>query len=619
MTERISALWARAARRVIQIRGDYVLAAMDLAMTTAAFVSALVLRFDGSVRSAYWSRFWRFIPVVLAIVLLCNLACGLYGKLWRQASIHEARRLFLAGIMALVAFVGVELVDRKLPFSVVVTGTLGSFALMALVRFQSRMFSFQRNEAQAGLRVVVVGTRDLAGSVVREMSQHPEAGFRPVAVVDDLPESSGRSLAGVEVAGRIDDLAEVAQRFQAHLAVLAIPHASHDTVRRAASGAERAGIPLKVMPAMADSMRLGVAIRDLRDLHIEDLLGRDQVVSDMEPVRAMLAGQTVLVTGAGGSIGSEIVRQVLDCDPLKLVLLDHDETHLHDVTSESHGPMEVELADIRNRHQMMQVFARHRPTVVFHAAALKHVPMLEDHPVEAAHTNVIGTSNVIDAAIATDVDRFVLISTDKAVKPTSVMGASKRICEQMLLARAPVHAAYCAVRFGNVLGSRGSVVPTFMRQIVAGGPVTVTDRRMTRYFMSIREAVHLVLSAATLSGSSARGDVFMLDMGEPVNIADLAERMIRLSGRVPGIDVEVRITGMRPGEKLFEELSSDAELPTPTTHPSVTRLSPSAVPTDVLEQGVLMLGHHVETLNSARCGQLLRRLASDVTHDLPPA
>lgn len=612
MTGTVSELWARMARRVVQIRSDYVIAAMDVVLCLTAFISALVLRFEGRVPGAFWNRFWNFMPFVGLIVLISNAVCGLYGKVWRHASIHEARRLLASGSLMVSSLLVLETTTRRLPYSVVAIGVMGTVALMGLVRFQSRLFSFQRLDSPNGLRVVVIGSRDLAGSVVRDMMANPRSGFRPVAVVDDDPNLTGRSLGGVEVAGGLDDLAGVVERFGAHLAVLAIPNPSHEVLGRAAEGAERAGVPLKIMPPMSDSMRLGVSLRDLRDLRIEDLLGRDQVTTDLTPVREMLTGQTVLVTGAGGSIGSEIARQVLAAEPRKLVLVDHDETHLHDVAAELGPSATLVLADVRNRRQMHAVFSTHRPTVVFHAAAHKHVPLLEDHPTEAVHTNVLGTSNVIDAAIAVDVDRFVLISTDKAVHPTSVMGASKRICEQILMTRAPRHAAFCAVRFGNVVGSRGSVVPTFMKQIEAGGPVTLTDARMTRYFMSIQEAVHLVLHAATLATSSASGgNIFMLDMGEPVRILDLAERMIRLSGRIPGQDIEVRIVGVRPGEKLQEELSTLEESSSPTAHPSITRLDTVAADADVLEQGVLMLEHHVDELNDARCAQVLHRLAID--------
>jgi len=329
----------------------------------------------------------------------------------------------------------------------------------------------------------------------------------------------------------------------------------------------------------------------------------------LESVRSMLNGQRVLITGAGGSIGSEIARQVLACEPEHLALIDHDETHLHEIACELRSNAVQVLADIRDRSLMLAVFEEHSPSIVFHAAAHKHVPLLEAHPSEAVRTNVIGTANVLEAARRVNAHRLVFISTDKAVYPSSVMGASKRVGEQLVLARTPAHSAYCAVRFGNVLGSRGSVVPTFMRQIESGGPVTVTDRRMTRFFMSIEEAVQLVLQAAALSRPDSGGEVFMLDMGEPVMIYDLAERMIRLSGHKPGTDIEIEITGVRPGEKLAEELVALDEAQETTPHSSINRVIPIPIGDDRLEQGVLHLDYLVGKLADEECREQLRTLA----------
>jgi FlaA1/EpsC-like NDP-sugar epimerase len=320
----------------------------------------------------------------------------------------------------------------------------------------------------------------------------------------------------------------------------------------------------------------------MRDVSIDDLLGRTEVVTDLDAVRAVLHGRRVLITGAGGSIGSEIARQVAECEPAALLLLDHDETHLHDVSTSLDSPHRQVLADIRNHDRIHRVFHEHRPEIVFHAAALKHVPLLETHPCEATATNVVGTRNVLEASSSVGVERFVFVSTDKAVEPSSVMGASKRVGEQLVLSHARPGAPWCAVRFGNVLGSRGSVIPTFMRQIAAGGPVTVTDRRMSRYFMSIEEAVQLVLQSTVLARG---GEVFVLDMGVPVRIYDLAVRMIRLAGRRVGADVEIVITGIRPGEKFTEELHTPFEAPADTVHPSISRLDPRPVDAAAVSEG----------------------------------
>ncbi len=603
-------VWTRSASRTVQMRSDVAVVLLDVVLTATAFMAMLVLRFDGSVPDSYSSSLRRFLPFAIGTVLVCNWALGLYGQLWRHASIHEARRLITAGIGTVTVLLIGEVWERRMPYSVVFSGAVLATFLMAVLRFQSRLFSFRRRAEQPGLRVVVIGAGDAGASLVADMVRSPRAGFCPVAVLDEDRHRHGRSFMGIEILGGIDSLPDVVRATGAHLAVFAMTNAPQETVRRAAAAAEAADVALKIVPGIGSAMRGGASLRDLRDLRIEDLLGREQISTDLEAVGAMLKGRAVLITGAGGSIGSEIVRQVAACDPALIVLVDHDETHLHDVASELTGPIVQVLADIRNRRQMRAVFNTHRPSVVFHAAAHKHVPMLEAHPAEAVHTNVVGTANILDCALEVGVERLVMISTDKAVYPSSVMGASKRICEQMVIARAPDDAAFCAVRFGNVLGSRGSVVPTFMRQIDAGGPVTVTDRRMTRFFMSIREAVQLVLQAAALSSSDAHGEVFMLDMGEPVVIYDLAERMIRLSGRKPGTDIEIRLTGTRPGEKLVEELTAFDELETPTMHPSIRRVAPIAIDFDVLERGLLQLEQLVADLDDEGCGALLRRLAT---------
>jgi FlaA1/EpsC-like NDP-sugar epimerase len=350
---------------------------------------------------------------------------------------------------------------------------------------------------------------------------------------------------------------------------------------------------------------------------IEDLLGRKQVETDLVAVAAMLRGRRVLVTGAGGSIGSEIARQVAGYDPTMLVLLDHDETHLHDVvmsleeleTRPHHEDLRVEtvLADIRDRERVFGIFMRYQPEIVFHAAAHKHVPVLELHPEEALATNVLGTANLADAAVFTGAERFVLISTDKAINPASVMGASKWLAEQVVRSLQNGHSVLCAVRFGNVLGSRGSVIPTFFRQISNGGPVTVTDPNMTRYFMSVQEAVQLVLQAAALS---IGGEVFTLDMGEPVRILDIAERLIKLSGRIPGRDVPIEIIGIRPGEKTVEEVVAPDEQPVPSGHPAIVVSKPPVPPRAAVHRALAELELLVEEAPPSELATRIKALSS---------
>jgi len=445
---------------------------------------------------------------------------------------------------------------------------------MGVLRFHSRLFAWQRGSKRLGLRVAIIGSRDTGAAAIREMLRSPGAGLVPVAVFDDDARAHGLSLLGVPVVGTIADIPEAASRYTIQQVLLAIPSPPPELVERALRSSEVAGVSMKILPGVHEVLNEPAhvaAIRQAREPRIEDLLGRTPVPTDLESVRRSVAGHRVLVTGAGGSIGSEICRQVASMEPALLVLLDHDETHLHDAAATLSAPCEQALVDVTDRAAVFETFEHFRPEVVYHAAAHKHVPVLEQHPVEAAKTNVLGTLNVVDAAAMFGTKRFVQISTDKAVHPSSVMGASKRLAEQTVLSHAPKNAAYCTVRFGNVLGSRGSVIPTFARQIAQGGPVTVTDPRMTRFFMSVEEAVQLVLQSSVISRG---GEIFMLEMGKPVRILELAERMIRLSGYQVGNDIQIEFTGMRPGEKLNEILSTPDEQILPTSHPYINRLVP---------------------------------------------
>jgi FlaA1/EpsC-like NDP-sugar epimerase len=570
------------ARIVAHIRRDVPLAALDMAAAVVAYLVPLVLRFEGAVPSGYWESFWGVIPLVVAIHLAFNFIFRLYGRMWRYASIDEAQRVIAATMAAGVIIVaGNEVVGgnealafeeqlRPLPLSVAVFGVFLALLGFGAVRFQSRLFAFRRREE--GLepkRVLIVGAGDAGEMVLKDIVRNRALGLQPVGLVDDDRRKRGRRLHGVRVLGTRGDIPDLVAKLGAEQVIFAIPSARGDVVRDVVAACEQADVVLKVLPSVRDIVGGRVSVRDVRELRIDDFLGRKPVETNLEEVRAILKGKRVLITGAGGSIGSEICHQVAGFEPAELLLLDHDETHLYDVSRSLRGEIQPQilLADIRNREGIHAIFARHRPEVVFHAAAHKHVPFLESHPEEALLANVIGTANVADMALAAGSERFVLISTDKAIRPTNVMGASKHIAEQILWAlNGRDGCRFSAVRFGNVLGSRGSVIPTFFRQIARGEPLTVTDPEMARYFMSVREAVQLVLQAAALS---AGGEVFTLSMGEPVTIIDLAKRVIRLSGRIPDKDVIINIVGARPGEKLVEEIADDSEESVPSAHPSI--------------------------------------------------
>ncbi|HEY7755419.1 MAG TPA: nucleoside-diphosphate sugar epimerase/dehydratase [Actinomycetota bacterium] len=604
--------WAR--RIAVRLRRDVPLALIDLAIVLPAYLMPLVLRFDGAVPDAFWDSFWAFIPVAALIHLLSNYLFGLYGQMWRYASVQEARRVVLAGLTATAVVVLADLwLDRGLtpiPLSVAVMGGTLSFIGFGGVRFQSRLFGFRRRTVpEHRTRILIVGAGDAGSLVLKDIRANPSLSLDPVGVVDDDRRKLGLSLHGVQVLGTRAMLPSLVQELGVEQVLLAIPSATSSVVRDVAALCEEAHVTLRVLPSVREIVGGRITARDIRDLRIEDLLGRQQVETDPAAVRELLEGKRVLITGAGGSIGSEIVRQAMAFEPATLVLVDHDETHLHDILSELPADARVEgvLADIRERERMHALFGEHRPQVVFHAAAHKHVPLLETHPDEAVLTNVLGTANVVDAAVASRVRRFVLISTDKAVQPASVMGSTKWFAEQIVRSVHETGCVFSAVRFGNVVGSRGSVIPTFLKQISQGGPVTVTDPSMARYFMSIQEAVQLVLYAAALSRG---GEVLTLDMGEPVNILDLARKLIRLSGRVPGKDVEISIVGVRPGEKLVEDLVHPEEEPLPSGHPGISISRPQVPDRPALRRALRELEGLVHAGNAAALADGMKRMAA---------
>lgn len=579
--QRIAVLASRVRARLLFI-------VLDTACVVAAYGASEVFYWRHVAPAAYGWHFAVFVLLVLVVTLASNQIFGLYGRIWRHAGLEEARQLVFSTaavalalliIYPLIRIAGYQLVHPE----VVLIGLLFASIGMSVIRFHSRIFAWQRGSRGSGLRVAIVGSRDAAAAAIREMLRSPGAGLVPVAIFEDDTSVHGMSLVGVPVVGGIADIPDSVSRYMIQEVLLAMPNPSPEVIANVLTSAEAAGITMKVLPTMRDVTKgpTGMfAIRRAREPTIEDLLGRTPVATDLEGVRRSLEGHRVLVTGAGGSIGSEICRQVAGFNPALLVLLDHDETHIHDAAASLDGPCQQSLVDITDRNALFAAFEQYRPDVVLHSAAHKHVPVLEAHPVEAARTNVFGTLNVIEASAAVGVRQFVLISTDKAVWPSNVMGASKRAAEQLLLSKAPADNAYCAVRFGNVLGSRGSVIPTFTRQIAAGGPVTVTDPRMTRFFMSVQEAVQLVLQAALLSKG---GDIFMLEMGEPVSIMHLARRMIELSGARVDVDIPIKVVGIRPGEKLQEDLREPEEEVLGTEHPFIARLIPISAPSEWFE------------------------------------
>ena len=561
-------------------RENLSLVLIDVGVVAAAWLLALAAGFEGDVPQDVVDRALLVVgpPIVLQIVV--HRAAGLYGPVWRYASIEEAVRVMAAVAAGMFAAFGwLWVLDDITTLTLPVLTAPPVAALLILVgcggvRFQSRLFALERQRTRAAksVRALIVGAGSPGAALAYELS-HTESGrdVHVVGFVDDDARLYQRSLRGIRVLGGTGDLEELCRRHRVDRIFVALPDADKEHTKPIIGRALRTQAQVKVLrPAAGTGSGM---LQNVRDLDLSDLLGRQPAPVDTEGIGDYLRGVTVLVTGAGGSIGSEISRQVARYQPGRLLLLDRDETLLHDVTT---GPLatcaESILLDLSDRDRMVALLERTRPQVVFHAAAHKHVPILERHPAQAAATNVLSTWWLAQAAAENGCQRFVHLSTDKAAHPCSVMGATKRAAEHVVVG---VGRRYglpsAAVRFGNVLGSRGSVVPTFLRQILDGGPVTVTSEEMTRYFMTIPEAVSLVLQAGALADG---GRIFLLDMGEPASILGLARQMIRLAGLRPDDDIPIEITGPRPGERLHERLHDEAEEHEPADHPSIAVLRP---------------------------------------------
>jgi len=548
---------------------------------------------------------WFAYRVALVVYLILGLPVkavliwffGLHRQAWQRVGVNDLYTLIKAvgiGTLFLSALAFFIYPYLSIPRSVPLLEGGIALLLMGGARLLARIMSERDQIKRSGgrkelRRVLIVGAGEAGTMIAREMLRHPESGLVPVGFVDDDPSKRRQRFLGLPVVGKIEDLPKAVQDLRADEVLIAIPSASGEVIRRVVGQARRAGVRYRIIPGIYEILSGKVAISQIREVNVEDLLRREPVRLELREIANYLKGKTILVTGAGGSIGSEIVRQVAKFNPQKLILLGHGENSLYRIEREIERTWpelswRTVVADVRDREKMDYVFKTFSPQVVFHAAAHKHVPMMELNPDEAVFNNVGGTKNVVELALQHGVERFVNISTDKAVNPTSVMGASKRVAEylvQKAASQAGQNQAFVSVRFGNVLGSRGSVIPLFQEQIRAGGPVTVTHPEMTRYFMTIPEAAQLVLQAG---GLGENGAVYVLDMGKPVRILDLAEELIRLSGLEPGRDIEIIFTGIRPGEKLFEELLTAEEGTVASKHEKIFVARNSGIAFDKLDE-----------------------------------
>jgi FlaA1/EpsC-like NDP-sugar epimerase len=596
---------------------------IDIFLINLTMWFSFFLRFEGRIPLHYGSKWLYYVVLVTFFRIGCFYYFGLYKSLWSYSSLPELIQIIKAVTVSsvLITFVDRIMLEAAIPRSVLFISWVLHIITIGGARFAIRI----RREVLTSLevtrsmskRVLIVGAGQAGALIIKEMMQNSNATHWPVAVVDDDYNKINQQLHGVPVVGTVNELVRVANTYRVDAILIAIPSAPKSRVREIVAQAKETGLTVSILPGLMEMAREGsVTLDQVREVRIEDLLGRKPVRLHIEEVAGYLKGERVLITGAGGSIGSELCRQVAKFEPEVLLLLGRGENSIYEIDQElriifptlKRIPI---IADVRDYARLEQIFKEFRPTVLFHAAAHKHVPLMEAAPDEAVKNNIFGTKNVAELADEYGIKRFVLISTDKAVNPTSVMGTTKRVAEmivQQIAAKSKTK--FCAVRFGNVLGSRGSVIPLFQQQIARGGPVTVTHPEMVRFFMTIPEAVSLVIQAGAMG---ERGEIFILDMGEPVKIMDLANDLIRLSGLVPGKDIQVSYTGIRPGEKLYEEILTAEEGTNATRHERIYVSKPNGVNPERLQEDLIYLEKWVSVADRVKVIEKLYQMVPKYT------
>ena len=552
---------------------------LDALLINVALWGALALRFDFSIPFNLRANYWAIAVYITLIRLSLLTIFGVYRGVWRYIGLNDLVAILKAVTLgSLIVAASSMFLGRGLgyPRSVIIIEGLGDIMLVGGLRLALRLVNQRiKTTKTKGIirkRILIVGAGDAGEMVIRQMISHPEYGYLPVGFIDDDSGKKGKVIHGIPILGERRDIDLLASEKKIEEIIIAIPSAQGSVVRQVVEECHLANLKFKIVPGIKEIIEGDVNITQIREIELDDLLRRPSININLDEIAGYLTGKTVLITGAGGSIGSELCRQIASHKPGKLLILGKGENSIYEITieiTEKFKKLDIEtiICDVSDVSRVDNIFARYKPQVVFHAAAHKHVPMMEHNPGEAVKNNIFGTKAVAEAALKHRAERFVLISTDKAVNPTSVMGATKRISEKVIMALVDRgRTKFMAVRFGNVLGSRGSVVPLFKKQIAAGGPVTVTHPDMERYFMTIPEAVQLVIQAGAMGQG---GEVFVLDMGKPVKIVDLARDMIKLSGFDPDQDIKIEFTGLRPGEKLYEELLTAEEGINATKHAQI--------------------------------------------------
>lgn len=550
---------------------------VDVITIIGVALISLLIRFDGYITPHYMQQMIDALPIMVISYIVMLLSMHLYTRIWRYAGMREMVAVLIATTLgAGLFYTGMYVFDKSLPRSIYLiswilsTGVIG-IGRMVLHYIAMRYGGKQSTDADM-VNTLIIGAGDAGATIAREIERYHKRSRKVIGFIDDDEAKFNRLMGGVRILGNRHDIPSIVKENKVKEIIIAMPSVTRNEIRNIMEICSPLKCKVNTLPGMYQLLDDEVLVSHLHPVSIEDLLERDEVRLDMDIVEHYIRDKVVLVTGAGGSIGSEICRQIMRVGPKQLLLLGHGENSIYLINQElkniyKDGPIIPIIADIRDKQQLDQIFTQYNPQVVFHAAAHKHVPLMEIQPMAAVLNNIYGTRNVADVAGRHGVERFVMISTDKAVNPTSVMGATKRVAEKVIISMNDTYdTKYITVRFGNVLGSRGSVIPLFKKQIEAGGPVTVTDPEMTRYFMTIPEASQLVLQAGAMGKG---GEVFLLDMGEPVKIIDLARNMIRLSGLEPDKDIHIKITGLRPGEKKYEELLTSEEGTNRTNHTKI--------------------------------------------------
>lgn len=563
---------------------------VDVITIIGVALISLLIRFDGYITSHYLHQMIDALPIMVISYIVMLLSMHLYTRIWRYAGMREMVAVLIATTLgAGLFYTGMYVFDKSLPRSIYLISWILSTGVIGIGRMVLHYIAMQYGGKQSTdadmVNTLIIGAGDAGATIAREIERYHKRSRKVIGFIDDDESKFNRLMGGVRILGNRHDIPSIVKENKVKEIIIAMPSVTRNEIRNIMEICSPLKCKVNTLPGMYQLLDDEVLVSHLHPVSIEDLLERDEVRLDMDIVEHYIRDKVVLVTGAGGSIGSEICRQIMRVGPKQLLLLGHGENSIYLINQElkniyKDGPIIPIIADIRDKQQLDQIFTQYNPQVVFHAAAHKHVPLMEIQPMAAVLNNIYGTRNVADVAGRHGVERFVMISTDKAVNPTSVMGATKRVAEKVIISMNDTYdTKYITVRFGNVLGSRGSVIPLFKKQIEAGGPVTVTDPEMTRYFMTIPEASQLVLQAGAMGKG---GEVFLLDMGEPVKIIDLARNMIRLSGLEPDKDIHIKITGLRPGEKKYEELLTSEEGTNRTNHTKIFEAALETVDRDWL-------------------------------------